>query len=393
MSEENKFEWNRPESDFENSFSDYRGTSENALGKIIGSKRKKEAVEKNFIKSFEDANDLENETSYEPKAGWSNSEHGEGNPFEIDYFGSDDTMGNRSSDFNSATEERGTNFSSSPMDMSFGNDISSGAMQGAVVKKAIEIIKKRTEQGMGLFSSYSRKKKREKEKKKESQSLNRGVRVIVSAFASLLTFIISIFGSVVIPIILALAILLQVLFIFITTQSQSLPIVEAAQTELSMAESNIGGEKYKTWYGLDGDWCAMFVSYCSDQCGLIETGVMPRTASVLNMSLWYMGKGLWQDVTSGYVPKAGDIVFFQNGMSHVGIVVEYDTANGIITTIEGNTGSSISAIYHEGSRVMERKYPVTYPKISGYATPLYPETNNFGQVVMILEFKREEYAA
>lgn len=119
---------------------------------------------------------------------------------------------------------------------------------------------------------------------------------------------------------------------------QEVTIVDAAKNELSHSSENIGGQKYKDWYGTDGNWCAMFVSYCADMCGYLDEGIMPKSESVSNMADWYKGKGLWKDAGS-YIPKPGDIVFFQNNMSHVGIVIEYDSSIKMIKTIEGNTGA------------------------------------------------------
>lgn len=153
-------------------------------------------------------------------------------------------------------------------------------------------------------------------------------------------------------------------------------IIEVAKQELEDAEENIGGNKYKTWYGIDGNWCAMFVSWCANECGYIESGIMPKAASVLSMENWYEEKDLFHTKESGYVPKAGDIVIFRNGASHVGLVIEYDDETKMITTIEGNTGASSASPYHKGSRVKEKKYPLTYSTITGYGTPQYEEVDN-----------------
>ena len=37
-------------------------------------------------------------------------------------------------------------------------------------------------------------------------------------------------------------------------------IVQVAEQELADADRNIGGQKYKEWYGMNDNWCAMFVS-------------------------------------------------------------------------------------------------------------------------------------
>lgn len=150
-------------------------------------------------------------------------------------------------------------------------------------------------------------------------------------------------------------------------------IVEAAQNELNDADKTVGGYRYKNWYGMDANWCAMFVSYCADKCGFIEKGIMPKTASVAASKHWYINNNLYHDAASGYVPKAGDIIIFGNGMSHTGIVTGYNPETKKLTTIEGNSGRSSTTPYHKGSHVKEHTYSITYSKIAGYGTPQYPQ--------------------
>ena len=150
-------------------------------------------------------------------------------------------------------------------------------------------------------------------------------------------------------------------------------IVEAAQNELNDADKTVGGYRYKNWYGMDANWCAMFVSYCADKCGFIEKGIMPKTASVAASKQWYINNNLYHDAASGYVPKAGDIIIFGNGMSHTGIVTGYNPETKKLTTIEGNSGRISTTPYHKGSHVKEHTYSITYSKIAGYGTPQYPQ--------------------
>ena len=163
-------------------------------------------------------------------------------------------------------------------------------------------------------------------------------------------------------------------------QSQTIPettactkLAEAAEAELAEADMMVGGYRYKTWYGMDANWCAMFVSYCADRCGFIEADVMPKTASVAASKQWYINRNLFKSAASGYEPKAGDVIIFGNGMSHTGIVTGYDSETKTVTTIEGNSGRSNTTPYHKGSHVKEHHYPLTYAKIVGYGTPDYPE--------------------
>lgn len=182
--------------------------------------------------------------------------------------------------------------------------------------------------------------------------------------------------SCLIPLVMTLTLLLPIVFIGSVFQIQELNganrIVLIARQEANDAEENIGGQKYKDWYRLDADWCAIFVSWCGDQCGYLNSDIMPRTASVDVMKNWYEDKKLYHTKESGYEPKMGDIIFFGNGASHVGIVSEYNAEDGVVRTIEGNTGRSVTTPYHAGSRVKENWYPATYKQIIGYATPEYP---------------------
>ena len=151
-------------------------------------------------------------------------------------------------------------------------------------------------------------------------------------------------------------------------------IVMVAEQELNVSDDNVGGGKYKNWYGLDDNWCAMFVSWCANQCGYVDSGIMPRTASVAYMKSWYEQHDQYHIKESGYEPRAGDVVIFLRGKSHTGLVVDFDSNTKVLTTIEGNTGTSSANPYHEGSHVRQKQYPLTYEAIDGYCSPCYPIT-------------------
>lgn len=97
-------------------------------------------------------------------------------------------------------------------------------------------------------------------------------------------------------------------------------IVEVALTQLG----NEGGQPYWSWYGFEGrvEWCACFVSWCADQCGYIESGIIPKFSGCVDGSNWFKGNGQWQD--RNYEPQTGDIIFFDwegdGETDHVGIV-------------------------------------------------------------------------
>lgn len=70
-------------------------------------------------------------------------------------------------------------------------------------------------------------------------------------------------------------------------------IVAVALSQLG----NVGGEPYWSWYGFGSrvEWCACFVSWCADQCGYIETGVIPKYAGCVNGVNWFKDRGQWAD--------------------------------------------------------------------------------------------------
>lgn len=130
---------------------------------------------------------------------------------------------------------------------------------------------------------------------------------------------------------------------------------------------NIGGQPYWSWYGFDSRvaWCACFVSWCANECGYIDAGVIPKFAGCINGVNWFRERGQWAD--SSATPTPGMIIFFdwdndegQDGLAdHVGIVEKVE--NGRVYTIEGNTSDSCR----------ERSYPLGYYEILGYGIPAY----------------------
>lgn len=133
---------------------------------------------------------------------------------------------------------------------------------------------------------------------------------------------------------------------------------------------NVGGQPYWSWYGFESrvEWCACFVSWCANECGYIDGGVIPKFAGCVNGVQWFKDRGQWQD--GSFEPSAGQIIFFdwdnkgssgpQDGQSdHVGIVEKCE--NGIVYTIEGNSGDSCR----------QNQYPVGHYEILGYGVPSY----------------------
>lgn len=136
-------------------------------------------------------------------------------------------------------------------------------------------------------------------------------------------------------------------------------IVEVALTQVG----NQGGQPYWSWYGFDSrvEWCACFVSWCADQCGYIENGLVPKFAGCVDGANWFKSNEKWQNRT--YEPKAGDIIFFDwegdGTTDHVGIVEKCE--NGTVYTVEGNSGDACK----------QRQYAVGSSNIYGYGIPAY----------------------
>ncbi len=134
---------------------------------------------------------------------------------------------------------------------------------------------------------------------------------------------------------------------------------------------NVGGEPYWSWYGFGGrvEWCACFVSWCANECGYIETGVVPKYAGCVNGVQWFKDRGQWLDGSEEPLP--GMIIFFdwdspngssgpQDGLSdHTGIVEKVE--DGRVWTVEGNSGDSCR----------ENSYPLGWYQILGYGVPAY----------------------
>lgn len=144
-------------------------------------------------------------------------------------------------------------------------------------------------------------------------------------------------------------------------------MVGVTQEIVSVAQSQIGNEggaPYWSWYGFEErvEWCACFVSWCADQCGFIDRGIVPKFSLCSDGVNWFKQKEQWLEGTEA--PSPGMIIFFdwaddgQDGVSdHVGIVAKVE--NGTVYTIEGNSGDACR----------ERSYRVGHYEILGYGMP------------------------
>lgn len=107
--------------------------------------------------------------------------------------------------------------------------------------------------------------------------------------------------------------------------------------------------------------CACFVSWCADQSGYIQSGVIPKFSLCSDGVKWFESKGRFRD--GSYTPVTGDIIFFDWGnngtIDHVGIVES--VSGGTVNTIEGNSED----------KVARRSYSIGSSNIYGYGVPAY----------------------
>lgn len=136
-------------------------------------------------------------------------------------------------------------------------------------------------------------------------------------------------------------------------------IVDIALTQVG----NVGGEPYWSWWGLSerAEWCAMFVSWCADQAGLLDAGAIPKFENCVWGANWFKDNAGWADGSAE--PSPGDIIFFDwepDGYpDHVGIVEKCE--NGLVYTIEGNVNDDCA----------QGRYYVGDSCIFGYGLPAY----------------------
>lgn len=130
-----------------------------------------------------------------------------------------------------------------------------------------------------------------------------------------------------------------------------------------MQIGNSGGQPYWSWYGFGSrvEWCACFVSWCANECGYIDAGIIPKFASCDVGMTWFKDHSRWQSNT--YTPREGDIIFFDwdsdGYANHVGIVEKVE--DGKVHTIEGNSGDACKKLeYNSGDS-----------RILGYGVPAY----------------------
>lgn len=147
--------------------------------------------------------------------------------------------------------------------------------------------------------------------------------------------------------------------------------VDIAQSQALYAEGKNNDNLYGKWYGLNNQpWCAMFISWCYAQAGLVE-----KVAASSKKGFASCDAGLkWFSKHGKIIPigqaKANDIAFFQFDADvepdHVGIVAKND-GKKYLWVWEGNTSADKGGSQSNGDGVYLKKR--AYSLIMGVARP------------------------
>ncbi len=177
-------------------------------------------------------------------------------------------------------------------------------------------------------------------------------------------------------------------------------IIAVAQTQLGYMEGSLEGTvqgtndctKYGEWYGLNYmPWCAMFVSWCANEVGVLGN-IIPRHSACDDGMDWFRDRGQFYFGSfygGTYTPKRGDIVYFgaprndgSYDSTHVGIIYKVDDK---IHVIEGNSSYKVQTVSYS----MDIKY------VLGYGVPNYaergqtPETGRYVTTASSLNLRSE----
>lgn len=118
-------------------------------------------------------------------------------------------------------------------------------------------------------------------------------------------------------------------------------------------------------------WCAAFVSFCAKKCDLLD--IVPAECSCIRQIALWQKLGRWRE-SDDYIPKTGDIIYYDwddNGVGdnkgvadHVGIVVS--VSGNMIKVIEGNKSDAVGY----------REIAVDGKFIRGYGLPKFSSKVN-----------------
>lgn len=157
-------------------------------------------------------------------------------------------------------------------------------------------------------------------------------------------------------------------------------IVKMAQNEVGYKEKGNNQTKYGAWYGMQDEWCNIFVCWCANQAGVPED-IIPKMAYVPSTANWFDERGQYKNSRANggnYMPQAGDIVLFDYNHNttsdHIGFVEKVE--GNKLYTIEGN----------KNNMVQRCTYSLDSKDIRAYCVPNYLVENKESE-----EFEMKRY--
>lgn len=152
--------------------------------------------------------------------------------------------------------------------------------------------------------------------------------------------------------------------------------VKVLRSQVGTLEGPNNTQKYGVWDHMPNSaWCGQFVSWC-----LTKAGVPGDWDGNASQRYTPDAVGYWRDNHRFYQnPKVGDIIFFDwaggDWVDHVGAVIETADwkSHGIVTTIEGNTGSP------QGVHIRQRHKK----DIVGFGRPRFRKRKGLGKKIIL----------
>lgn len=110
-------------------------------------------------------------------------------------------------------------------------------------------------------------------------------------------------------------------------------------------------ELASTSLGYGESWCAIFVTYCCNEAGLIDDGTFSPASACSSIISYYENKGLYHAFGDGYSVKAGDLVIHPG---HVGIVVEVNGDEVVV--VSGNSSNTVGKVTYSNGSITSSTY-------------------------------------
>ena len=151
----------------------------------------------------------------------------------------------------------------------------------------------------------------------------------------------------------------------------SLCILHVAAGEVGYVEEAENTTKYGAWYGLQDEWCAMFVSWCAYNAN-VSTSVIMKNADPVEIKNQFSSQSRHyqsQAYEGTYTPVAGDLIFMRGTPSSPGHI-------GFVVSVSGNTVRVIDGNW--GKKVCDRQITLSNTDIVGYGHPNYGSSNHTG---------------